>query len=229
MRFDIITIFPSLFDSYLKESLIKKASSKELVEIRVHDLRKWAKDFHRTVDDKPFGGGSGMVMKVEPIYRAVLHLKEKFVQEKGCQENEEIAKTILFTPRGKKFNQQKANSFSSLQHIIMICGRYEGIDERVAKYIADEKISVGDYVLMGGELPAMVLVESISRLIPGVVGKDDFLKERMKKEGFLEYPQYTRPESFEIEGKERKVPPVLLQGNHEKIKEWKRKKGRTIS
>ncbi len=229
MRFDIITIFPSLFDSYLKESLIEKASSKELIEVRVHDLRKWTKNSHRTVDDKPFGGGSGMVMKIEPIYRAVSHLKEKFAQERGFQKNEEITKTILFTPRGKKFNQKKANSFSSLQHIIMICGRYEGIDERVAKYIADEKISIGNYVLMGGELPAMVLVESVSRLIPGVVGKDDFLKERMKKEGFLEYPQYTRPESFEIEGKERKVPPVLLQGNHGKIKEWRKKKGKTIS
>jgi tRNA (guanine37-N1)-methyltransferase len=215
MRFDIITIFPSLFDSFLKESLIEKAILKKHIQINVHDLRKWTEDSHKTVDEKPFGGGSGMVMKIEPIYKAVKELK------KG-------GKVILFTPRGKKFNQKKAHDLSKCSQLVMICGRYEGVDERVAKHIADEEISLGDYVLMGGELPAMIVTEVVSRLVPGVIGKDSFLKERKKEEGFLEYPQYTRPESFLIDSKERKVPKVLLSGDHKKIEEWKSKKGKII-
>jgi tRNA (guanine37-N1)-methyltransferase len=215
MQFDIITIFPSLFDSFLKESLIEKAILKKHIQINVHDLRKWTEDSHKTVDEKPFGGGSGMVMKIEPIYKAVKELK------KG-------GKVILFTPRGKKFNQKKAHDLSKCSQLVMICGRYEGVDERVAKHIADEEISLGDYVLMGGELPAMIVTEVVSRLVPGVIGKDSFLKERKKEEGFLEYPQYTRPESFLIDSKERKVPKVLLSGDHKKIEEWKSKKGKII-
>jgi tRNA (guanine37-N1)-methyltransferase len=216
MKFDIITIFPALFEPFLKESLIEKAVSKKHIEVNVHDLRKWTEDVHKTVDEKPFGGGSGMVMKVEPIYRAVSEIKK------------ENSKVILFTPRGKKFNQKKATDFSYYNQLIMICGRYEGVDERVAKHIADEEISLGDYVLMGGELPAMIVTEVVSRLVPGVVGKDNFLKERKKSDGFLEYPQYTRPESFLIDGKKRNVPKVLLSGNHKKIEEWKNKKGKII-
>ncbi len=215
MRFDIVTIFPSLFDSFLKESLIGKAISKKQIEVNVHDLRKWTEDNHKTVDEKPFGGGSGMVMKIEPIYKAVKEIKKE-------------GKVILFTPRGKKFNQKKAHELSKCNQIIMICGRYEGVDERVAKYIADEEISLGDYVLMGGEIPAMIVTEVVSRLVPGVIGKDTFLKERKREEGFLEYPQYTRPESFLIDGKERRVPKVLLSGDHKKIEEWKSKKGKII-
>ncbi len=218
MRFDIITIFPDIFDSYLKESLIKKASAKGEIRVKIHNLRKWAEDAHRAVDDTPFGGRGGMVMKTKPIYRAVSELKEKGKK----------TKVILFTPRGKKFNQKKATELAEYQQIIMICGRYEGVDERVAKHIADEEISVGSYVLMGGELPSMVVLETVSRLLPGVVGKDSFLAERKKGNSFVEYPQYTRPESIVINGKKRKVPSVLLSGNHRKIEEWKNKKGKII-
>jgi tRNA (guanine37-N1)-methyltransferase len=216
MQFDIITIFPSIFEGFLKESLIQKAIQKKHIKVNIHDLRKWADDVHKTVDEKPFGGGIGMVMKVGPIYRAVSEIKK------------ENAKVILFTPRGKKFNQKKATDFINYNQLIMISGRYEGVDERVVKYIADEGVSLGDYVLMGGELPAMIVLETVSRLIPGVIGKDSFLEERKKSDGFLEYPQYTRPESFLIDGKKRNVPKVLLSGDHKRIEEWKSKKGKII-
>ena len=213
IKFDIITIFPKIFDSYFKESLIKRAIKKRLIKVNVHNLRKWTSDVHKTVDDRPFGGGLGMVMKVEPIYRAVKALKKRG------------AKVILFTPRGKKFNQKTAYKFSKLNHLILICGRYEGVDERVAKHIADEEISIGDYDLMGGELPAMVVVETTARLIPGVLGKPQLLKERITKEkGFIEYPQYTRPEIF----KKWRSPDVLLSGNHKKIEAWREKHGKVI-
>ena len=189
MRFDIITIFPEIFDSYFQESLLKRARTKKLIDIRVHNLRNWARDSHQTVDDKPFGGGLGMVMKIEPISKAVQELKEKRAK----------SKVILFTPRGKKFNQRRAQEYANLDQLIMICGRYEGVDERIGKYIADEQISIGNYDLMGGELPAMIVAETVARLIPGVIGKKEFLQERVKEGGFIEYPQYTRPEVFEIE------------------------------
>ncbi len=218
MRFDIITIFPFIFTSYLKESLIKKATEKKVLDIRIHDLRKWTDDPHKKVDDRPFGGGSGMVMKIEPIWKAVSEIKD----------NNLNSKVVVFTPRGKKFNQKTAFRFSKHEQIIMICGRYEGIDERVHKYIAEEEISIGNYVLMGGEVPAMVVMESVSRLIPEVVGKEEFLDERNKEEGFIEYPQYTRPEVFSGEEKDWKVPKILLSGDHKKIKQWKKKKGKII-
>ncbi len=220
MHFDIITIFPSIFDSYLKETLIKKAIDKNKISVAIHDLRKWTVDVHRTVDDDPFGGGSGMIMKVEPIYKAVKELK---IKKRGKN-----TRVILFTPRGKKFNQKKATELTEYSHVIIVCGRYEGVDERVAKHIADENISIGNYVLMGGELPAMVLIETVSRLIPGVIGKESFLKERKKENSFIEYPQYTRPEKIKINGKERVVPQVLTSGNHKKIEKWRAKKGKLI-
>lgn len=218
MRFDIITIFPSLFDFYLKESLIKKACQKKILEINIHNLRDYSNDPHQSVDDKPFGGGSGMVMKLEPIYNAVKKIKRDDLS----------SKVVLFTPRGKKFNQKKASYFAKNEQIIMICGRYEGIDERVLKYIADENISMGNYVLMGGEIPAMAVIETVSRLIPGVIGKTNFLEERKEEESFIEYPQYTRPEIFNKEEKKWKVPPVLISGDHKKIEQWKKKKRKTI-
>jgi len=217
MRFDIVTIFPQLFDSYLEESLIQKGRERGNIEINIHDLRKWTEDKHKTVDDKPFGGENGMVMKAEPFYRAVEEIKE-----------EEGSKVILFSPRGKKFTQRKATQLSYHKQVIMLCGRYEGVDERVAKFVADETISIGSYVLMGGELPAMVVMETVSRLVPGVVGKDSFLKEKVKEDGFFEHPQYTRPEKLTIKGKERSVPKALLSGDHKKIKEWRKKKGKII-
>ncbi len=223
MEFHIITIFPNLFNCFLNESLIKKAQEKKLIKINVYNLRNWAKDKRKTVDDRPYGGGIGMVLKVEPIYKATKAIKEK-IKSKNF-------KIVLFSPRGKKFNQRMAYELSKLSHLIMICGRYEGVDERVAKYIADLTLSIGNYDLMGGELPAMVVIETIARLIPGVLGKPQLLKERITKEkGFIEYPQYTRPPVFEPEkGVKWKVPKVLLSGNHKKIEEWRKKHGKVIA
>ncbi|MDO8470456.1 MAG: tRNA (guanosine(37)-N1)-methyltransferase TrmD [bacterium] len=224
MRFDVITIFPRLFKPFQEESLIQRALKKGLFSIVVHNLRDFTKDKHKSVDDKPFGGGLGMVMKVDPWYRALKSLKKK-----------KKSKTILFTPRGKKFTQNMAHEFSKLDQLVFVCGRYEGIDERVADHLVDEEVSLGDFVLMGGEVAAMAVIESVSRLIPGVVGKPRFLQERLAKgkgrggKGFLEYPQYTRPEVFEPKkGVRWKVPSVLLSGDHKKIEEWKRKQGRVI-
>lgn len=229
MKFDIITIFPNIFTNYFKESIIQKAIGKDLISIGVHDLRDYTKDSHKTVDERPFGGGRGMVMKVGPIFRAVSDLK----QNKNKKTKNSSQKVILFTPRGKKFNQKKAYQLSKKEHLVLICGRYEGVDERVAKYIADETISIGDYVLMGGELPAMVLIETVSRLIPGVIGKSELLEKRMPKEnkgrGFREFPQYTRPKVFKSQkGEEWKVPEVLLSGHHEKITKWRKKHSKII-
>lgn len=213
IKFDIITIFPKIFDSYLKESLIARAQKKRLIKINIHNLRKWTHDRHKTVDDRPFGGGLGMVMKIEPLFRALKALKSK------------KAKVVLFTPRGKKFNQKLAYKLAQYDQLIFICGRYEGVDERVAKNLVDEEISIGDYDLMGGELPAMIVIETIARLIPGVLGKPQLLKERItKNKGFIEYEQYTRPEVF----RGWKVPKVLMLGNHEKIREWRQKHGKII-
>ena len=241
IKFDIITIFPELVKAFSQESLLKKAQEKKLLKIGVHNLRDWAQDRHKKVDDKPFGGGLGMVFKIDPLYRAVQSLKTNRLN--GGPPTRRKTKIILFTPRGKKFTQQKAEELIKNKHLIFLCGRYEGIDERVAKHIANEELSIGDYVLMGGEIPAMAVIETIARLIPGVVGKPSFLKERRlsvkkgQKQGFLEYPQYTRPEVFEPLPSSRKaglrrakwkVPKILLSGNHKKIEEWKRKRGRII-
>ncbi len=216
MRFDIVTIFPKLFEPFVKESLLVRAQKNKLLKIEVHNLRNFTTDKHKKVDDKPFGGGLGMVMKVEPVFKAVQLLKTKNYKLK--------TKVILFTPRGKKFTQKMAHEFSKCGQLIFICGRYEGVDERVAEYIADEEISIGDYVLMGGEIPAMAVIETVSRLIPGVVGKPEFLKDRQSKSAFIEYPQYTRPEVF----KKWEVPKILLSGDHKKIAEWKAQHGKTI-
>ena len=220
IKFDVITIFPEMFKSYLGESLIARAQAKKFIKINLHNLRKWTTDRHKTVDDRPFGGGLGMVLKVEPIYKAVTALK---IRNPKSEIRNKKSKVILFTPRGQKFNQQLAYKLSKLDQIIFICGRYEGVDERVAQKIADMEVSIGDYDLMGGELPAMVAIETISRLVPGVIGKKELLKERIsKKGGFLEYAQYTRPEVFEpAKGKKWRVPKVLLSGDHKKIDEWK--------
>ncbi|HDH99177.1 MAG TPA: tRNA (guanosine(37)-N1)-methyltransferase TrmD [bacterium] len=225
MIFDIITIFPHIFDSYLEVSFIKKARDKGLIDIRIYNLRDFTSDRHRSVDDRPFGGGLGMVMKVEPIYQAVKRIKPLKKRKK----------IVLFTPRGRKFNQRMAYQFSKLDQLILICGRYEGVDERVAKHIADLSLSIGDYDLMGGELPAMVVIEAVSRLIPGVIGKPEFLKERIVKKrgrggrGFIEYPQYTRPAVFEPKrGIRWQVPKVLLSGNHKEIEKWRERHKKVI-
>jgi len=236
MVFDIITIFPRIFDSYLKESFIKKAQEKGLIKIRIHNLRDFTTDKHKTVDDRPFGGGLGMVIKIEPVFRVISTLTKLKIKNEKLKITKPKTKIILFTPRGKKFNQKMAYSLSKLNQLILICGRYEGVDERVAKYLADLELSIGDYDLMGGDLPAMVLIEAMARLIPGVLGKPEFLKERITKEkGFIEYPQYTRPPKFYPKGKFKRikpevwsVPKVLLSGHHKKIEEWRKKHGKVI-
>jgi len=229
IKFDVVTIFPEILKSYLGESLIARAQAKKFIKVNLHDLRKWGKGPHKQVDDRPFGGGLGMVMQVEPIFKAIKKIKKS-----------KKSKVILFTPRGEKFTQQMAYKLSKLDQIVFICGRYEGVDERVAEKIADMKISIGEYDLMGGELPAMIAIESISRLIPGVLGKPQLLKERISKTGgFLEYAQYSRPEIFyprlrqgfggqEKKGTKWAVPKVLLSGDHKKIDEWKRAHGKVI-
>jgi len=221
MIFDIITLFPEVFETYLQESLIGKAQKNKIIKINVLNVRDFASDKHKTVDDKAFGGGRGMVLKVEPIYKAIQSLKKK---------KEKKTKVILFTPRGKKFNQKMATRFSKLDRLILISGRYEGVDERIAKHIIDEEISIGDYVLMGGDLPALVLIETISRLIPNVIGKPELLKERITKDkGFIEYPQYTRPEIFwPQKGISWRIPKILLSGDHKKIEDWRKKHSKII-
>jgi len=208
MKFDIITIFPQIFDFYFSESIIKRARDKGLIKIKIHNLRDYANNKYHRVDDSPYGGGPGMVMMAEPIYKAVLKLKTRKLK----------TKVILFSAKGKKFDQKMAKSFSKLDKLIMICGRYEGVDERVAEYIADEEISVGDYILTGGEIPAMIVVDAVIRFIPGVLGKHESLEEIKGS-----YPVYTRPVSVILNKKKRNVPLVLLSGDHKKIKEWRRK------
>lgn len=209
MNFHIITIFPNIFDSYLKEGLLKRAQQKNKTKIKIYNLRDFTSDKHKTVDDRPFGGGPGMVLKVDPIYRAVKKIK------KNCSSN---CRIILLSARGETFNQKKAIKLKKYQDIILICGRYEGVDERVAKYIADEEISIGDYILSGGELGALILIEVVTRLIPGVLGNKESIEENRQMSG---YPVYTRPEMVVINGKLRKVPKVLLSGNHKAIAEWR--------
>jgi len=230
VSFEILTIFPKLFDSFLNHSLIKKAIEKGLIEVKVHNLRDFTRDKHKSVDDRPYGGGYGMVLKIEPIFRALKKIVKFKVEKKKIKILEKGTKIILLTPRGKTFNQKMAFQFSKLKKIVIICGRYEGIDERVAKHLANLELSIGPYDLMGGELAAMVIVEAVSRLVPGVLGKKELLKERTTKDkGFVEYPQYTRPEVFcPKKGIKWRIPTILLSGNHKKIEEWRKKHGKEI-
>lgn len=219
MKFRLLSIFPNILDSYLSESIIKRAQAKKLISIDTYDLRKWTDDKHKTVDDTPYGGGAGMLMKVEPIYKAILALKKK-----NPKISKNKKKVVLLSASGKKWSQSLAKKYSQLDELILICGRYEGVDERVSEFI-DEEVSIGDYVLTGGELGAMVIIDSITRLIPGVLGNSEsFQEESHSKPGWGEYPQYTRPEKFKIGAKNYKVPDVLLSGDHKKIKEWREKK-----
>lgn len=224
MQIDIITIFPEIFDFYLGQSLIFKAQKKGVLKIKTHQLRDFTNDKHNTVDDKPFGGGRGMVLKFEPIAKALNKLKVQSAKRKVKP------RVILFSPRGKKFTQKMATNWAKQDQLIFICGRYEAIDERVAKNLATDVVSIGDYVLMGGELPALVVIESVARLLPGAVGNSESLiGERITKTGgFVEYPQYTRPDVVEINGKKARVPKVLLSGNHKKIDEWRAKYSKII-
>lgn len=206
MVINILTIFPDFFTSPLKQSLVAKAIQKNLIEFKIFNIRDFATDKHKVVDDSPFGGGAGMVMKVEPIYNALNFIEKNYGN----------SYKILLTPRGKTFNQKKAQELSKKSKITFICGRYEGVDERVLNFV-DEEISIGDYILMGGESAVLVVVEAVVRLIPSIIGKEESLEDETFVSGLLEYPQYTRPEDF----MGYKVPSVLLSGNHKEIKKWR--------
>lgn len=215
MKFDIITIFPKVVQEYINTGILRIAQEKGLVEINVHDLRDWANDKHRTVDDTPYGGGPGMVMKVEPIFNALKDLKK------------ENTKVLITTPKGEKLTQNKLEEFSKQEdiHYIILCGRYEGFDQRVHDHLVDYGFSIGDYVLSGGELPAMVLVDGITRLIPGVLGNEGSLESESFNNDMLDFPQYTKPEEFN----NWKIPDVLKSGNHGEIKKWRESKKVTSS
>ncbi len=208
LRFDIVSIFPGMFESPFGDSIIQRAREEGLLDIHVHDLRDYSLNKHRKVDDSPFGGGVGMVMNVEPIARAISAVKKEVPE----------SRTILLSPGGRPFDQEKAWELSNLSSLTLICGRYEGIDERIRLHYVDEEISIGDYVLTGGELPAMVLVEAVSRLLPGVLGDPESVVEESFHDDLLEYPQYTRPQDYEG----LKVPEVLVSGDPKKIRDWQK-------
>lgn len=209
INFDIITIFPKIFDSYFDHSLIRHSQEKKLIKINIWNLRDFTTDIHKTVDDRPFGGGPGMVLRVQPIVDCLDKIKS---QKSKVKNTDQKSKIILLSPRGKLFSQKIAERFSKLNQIVLICGRYEGVDERVRKFI-DEEVSIGDYILSGGELPAMIIIEAVTRLIPGVLSNIESLND-------LGYPVYTRPANF----RGMKVPTVLLSGDHKKIEEWREKR-----
>ena len=211
MKFDILTLFPEMFD-ILKQSIIGKAIEKELIDINLINIRDFSKNKHKKVDDTPYGGGAGMIMKPDVVYDAYKSIKS------------ENAKVIYMSPQGKVLNQKKVEQLSKENHLIILCGHYEGIDQRVLDKIVDEEISIGDYVLTGGEIPAMVLIDSVSRYVEGVLNEES-IKEESFSEGLLEYPQYTRPEIFEGE----KVPEVLLSGHHKNIEKWRKEKSLEIT
>lgn len=217
MKFKLLTIFPNILDSYLQDSIIKRAQDKKIIQVEKYDLRDWTTDNHRTVDDTPYGGGAGMLMKIEPLHAALRDLKKK------SKVNNKKRKIILLSASGKTWNQKTARQYSKLDEVIFVCGRYEGVDARIKKFI-DAEISIGDYVLTGGELAAMIMIDSITRLLPGVLGNAESIEEEShSQENVLEYPQYTRPAVFEAEGKKYRVPKVLMEGHHAKIKEWREK------
>ena len=231
MRFDIITIFPHLFESYFKETIIARAIRKKKLSVNFVDLRMYAKagDSHRSVDDRPYGGGPGMILTVEPIVKALRALERKAKSAKRKTKE----RIIMLSPDGKQFTQREAERLAKYDRLVLLCGRYEGFDARVEKLV-DEKISLGPYVLAGGELPAMVVMETVARHIPGVVGHPGALKEETFSQDldYVEYPQYTRPEVFRPAGKRGRawrVPKVLLVGNHRKIKEWRARKSKRSS
>ena len=212
MRIDVLTIFPGMFPPVLDESILSRAQEAGVVTIAVHDLRPFTTDRHHTTDDAPFGGGVGMVMKPEPFFRAVESLR--CPPEEAC--DEEI---VLMSPAGERLDQAKARELAARRHLILLCGRYEGVDERVRDHLATMSLSVGDYVLTGGELPAMIVIDAVTRLLPGALGAEEGAITDSFEDGLLEYPQYTRPAEFEGHA----IPDVLLSGHHEQIRRWRRK------
>ena len=212
MKFDVLTLFPEMFET-LKESIIGKALERKIIKINTINIRDFSKNKHKKVDDTPYGGGAGMVMMPDVVYDSYMSIQHK-----------ENAKVIYLSPKGKVLNQQKVEELSKQEHLILLCGHYEGIDQRVLDEIVDEEISIGDYVLTGGELPAMVLIDSVSRYVEGVLNKESVSEESFTN-GLLEYPQYTRPEVF----LNKKVPEILLSGHHENIKKWRREQSLEIT
>jgi tRNA (guanine37-N1)-methyltransferase len=214
VKFDIITIFPNIVEEYINTGIVKNALKKKLVEIEVHDLRKWATDKHRTVDDTPYGGGPGMIMKIEPVYSAIEELKKKDTI------------VAITTPKAKVIKQEDLETFSKEKdmHMIIICGRYEGFDQRIHDNLVDYEFSIGEYVLSGGELAALVFIDGVTRLVPGVLGNELSLQEETFTKGEIDYPQYTKPDNF----KGWEVPKVLLSGNHQEIKEYRQKQKKMI-
>ena len=226
MKIDILTILPDVFKPYLDSSILGRAAQQGLVKIKVHNLRDWATDNHKTVDDAPFGGGAGMVLMVEPIYKALQTLTGGKAEK--CRRGLGDAKVFITSSRGKKFNQKQAWALSRENHLIFIAGRYEATDERALKYLADGTFSIGPYILTGGELPVMVAVDAIVRLLPGALGDENSLKPEFREgEKGVSFPQYTRPEIFKTDSnKTLKVPKVLLSGHHAEIKTWRESKKR---
>ena len=210
MKIDVLTLFPAMFAGPLDESIVKRAREAKLLDLKIHNLRDWTHDRHKTVDDKPFGGGPGMLLKPEPIFEAVESLKR------------EGTKVILLSPSGRKFNQEIARELAREKDLLLVCGSYEGFDERVREALADDELSIGDYVLTNGALPAMVVIDAVARLLPGVLGDDESSHDESFSAGLLEYPQYTRPAEF----RGMKVPDVLLSGNHAEIEKWRREQAK---
>lgn len=218
MRFDIISLFPESFISYFGVSILKRATEDGRIEIHTHHLRDFTHDKHKTVDDTPYGGGAGMLLKVEPLAEALEHVKALGEEKK--------TRTILFSAKGDTFTQGDARRLSEYDRLILVCGRYEGVDERVAECFTDEELSIGDYVLTGGELPAMVVVDAVARLLPGVLGNTESAEtESHTREGIVEYPQYTKPEIF----RSLRVPEVLISGHHGEIAKWRKEQSGKIS
>ena len=212
MKIDVLTIYPGMFPGPLDESIVKRAQESGKLQLRFIDLRDYTHDRHRTVDDRPFGGGPGMLMKPEPLFEAIENLRESNTN----------TRIILTSPAGRQFKQEIAKQMSNEEHLILVCGSFEGFDERVREHLANDEISIGDYVLTNGALPAMVIIDAITRLLPGVLGDDESSQDESFSEGLLEYPQYTRPAEF----KGMKVPEVLQSGDHAAIKKWRSEKAR---
>jgi tRNA (guanine37-N1)-methyltransferase len=210
VKIDIVTIFPKMVTTPLTEGIVGRALQRGLIDVRVHDLRDYTTDRHRVVDDMPFGGGPGMVLKAEPLFRAVAQIRA----DRGVP-----GAVLLTSPDGDRFTQQGARRLAALDHFVLLCGRYEGVDERVRTHLATEAVSIGDYVVTGGELPALVIVDAVARLVPGVVGDEESVSGDSFSRGLLDYPQYTRPADFDGMG----VPPVLLSGHHREIERWRRR------
>ena len=210
MKIDVLTLFPAMFAGPLDESIIKRARESGRLDLAIHDLRDYAHDRHKKVDDRPFGGGPGMLLKPEPIFEAVESLAR------------ESTRVILLSPSGRQFSQAIAGELAGLEHLLMVSGHYEGFDERVREQLADDELSIGDYVLTNGALPVMVIIDAVTRLLPGVLGDDDSARDDSFSQGLLEYPQYTRPAEF----RGTKVPEVLLSGNHAEIARWRAEQAR---